>query len=182
MSKNNCTSRETKFFSAHAMKYRGRRYVVSVTLSLVPDWTWRIKFTPWSPVEEGNSDFVTLLSIELDTVRYNHTRHSSVIDTSESCEREFRSHYRILPIEDTRGTPPGEDFNDTLSKALDRHDMSWHEQTSVTTVWSLNWTGKIPRACVKDVKMLYAEHVRMEKYWFLTVLSTKGEYSQHKSL
>jgi len=28
---------------------------------------------------------------------------------------------------DTMGTPPGEDFNDTLSKALDRHDMSRHQ-------------------------------------------------------
>jgi hypothetical protein len=113
-------------------------------------------------------------------VRYKHTRHSSVIDTSESCEREFRNHYRILPMKDTRGTPPGEDFNDTLSKTLDRHDMSWHEQTSTTTDWSLSVTGKIPSACVKDVKVLYVEHVRMEKHWLLTVLFTRGEGSLHK--
>jgi hypothetical protein len=63
----------------------------------------------------------------------------------------------------TRGTPPGEDFNDTLSKALGRHGMSWQQWTCVTTDWPLNVTGEIPGACVKDVKMLYVEHVRMEK-------------------
>jgi hypothetical protein len=50
----------------------------------------------------------------------------------------------------------------------------------VTADWPLNVTGKIPGACVKDVKMFYVEHVRMEKQWLLTVLFTRGDYSLQK--